>query len=187
LAARKKTVGPDHMPVGPIKRILKQVKEERERKRDFDGQHLGLIDMPMGPVDSMAFDIYGEKVDAGAGRGNTQRAIWRILHDQEWIHFDRADKILLGLGLQHLWNSDPELREIIDGGILAECDRIDAERIERERRRKEAGPPKHGTTARYQSKYFKCRCEPCTTAASEYSSRKRRERLARLERRKATA
>ena len=65
-------------------------------------------------IDATPFrDLFMEKVQSrevgflALETGQSQRGLWRLLHDTQWLHFDNADRLLCRLGEPMLWQEEP--------------------------------------------------------------------------------
>jgi hypothetical protein len=53
--------------------------------------------------------------ELAAMTGISVRAFWRIVNaKQKTVDFDTADKLLLGLGIQHLWHADERFARLYE-------------------------------------------------------------------------
>ena len=48
-----------------------------------------------------------DAVTVGMETGMSTRIIYRMIHDQQWIHFDYADRIVCKLAGPFLWQEEP--------------------------------------------------------------------------------
>ena len=120
--------GKDHMPVAPVRRVVKAELERRQGLEERRDKMESLADSSVGAVTSIVIDIFGHDPKE-ISRGS--RYIYAVLNEKTWIPFDRADQILTRLGFAELWHSDPELRKHYFSDVVANAD----EREEHLRRR----------------------------------------------------